>query len=938
MEEVKTRTPKSHNEEFLAYNSAEGMESVPSAFVSKINKTKFARKSQSQFLKDCCEIVGKILQGGVQPVNHVADSQNDYYIFSELFISKARSNSDNWRMPPNDSEITTYSVVNAELRNLQTVVKAELPKVNLINTVLVDRLGQRFVMQNLLEGMLYFNPKTWGKYGTFDEGKTFEADAEFEPIMRRLCEAFWITRDNKFVVSGESGEEKTMHGSPEVKGIVAGDGRTYVMDLLRMSPRDLNFRDDHEHQSCLLRPELIKNFQTIQTWKKMYAKNVQDAKNLKKVEEKKEEEKNKDKKVEKEDKKEKEIEKDESNKGIEKDEKNKNSGKNIKEEKLNGKTNLTKKEEKILTVNPSLFTTFASKNEEERDKEDIKNLETLSNYLLKEAVPGVLAEISDQTSRFGVVDCESLVKTMHKNGVNTRYLGMLHSLVSEKGDPKKGKTSQKKGYEWVHQMISFTILVRSFVKILREVVQKFDHENAIEVILQCLNLLLGDEGIRSELQKKFLNGEASKKEPEESLQKKVEEKKPEKEEIFNSNKKKNKRRKKKKNKKKAVVPNLIVENPTFQNKWFQLSKPCLNIENSYKSLTFEFIKTRMLEIAQKKYSFKEESLPLHLLNSPHNKLRFLREVFIKLALKLNPKSAISFSVQDCLNKGAFRAPLKPNDISEVGYKVKGINHFIEEIQYNILAAEKEFKKGNVVKALATLEMYLPVVVNIYGLFHLETIKVLVRLGTFNLQSKLFQRAVSYKTLAFLISLRLNGPHDLNTANILTHLSSAFLHLEKFETSLRILKFTLKSWDLIGGPLNPHSFNCLTEMQRIAVKTKNISMLEKVLNELEKRNSSLYGKADQRNLGWLSHLARLKAGKGDFSSAVDLQTRHSFILRQLIRKYEASENKNEKKEEVEQKKRDFRKDKLSYFEYYKLNLEKNFNESEKLKDFYKSKLQ
>ena len=69
----------------------------------------------------------------------------------------------------------------------------------------------------------------------------------------------------------------------------------------------------------------------------------------------------------------------------------------------------------------------------------------------------------------------------------------------------------------------------------------------------------------------------------------------------------------------------------------------------------------------------------------------------------------------------------------------------------------------------------------------------------------------------------------------------------------------------------------------------------LLKELEKRNSELYGRADQRNLGWLAQLARLKATKGDFQTAVDLQTRHSFILRQLVRRYEETEKKTEKVE-------------------------------------------
>ena len=150
-----------------------------------------------------------------------------------------------------------------------------------------------------------------------------------------------------------------------------------------------------------------------------------------------------------------------------------------------------------------------------------------------------------------------------------------------------------------------------------------------------------------------------------------------------------------------------------------------------------------------------------------------------------------------------------------------------------------------------------------------------------------------------------------------------------------MKFNLKTWDLIGGKLNPMSFGCLNEMQKLALKVKNLPLLEKILQELQKRNSKLYGKADQRNLGWLSQLARLKATKGDFKEAVELQSRHSFILRQLIRKYENKELENEKLVNEEKDVKD-QKSKFSYLEYFKTNLNEKFKESEKLKVFYQNR--
>jgi protein TIF31 len=51
-----------------------------------------------------------------------------------------------------------------------------------------------------------------------------------------------------------------MAGGIEVKGILGSDKRMYLLDLLRLSPRDLNYPDNDLHQCCVLRPELAQSY------------------------------------------------------------------------------------------------------------------------------------------------------------------------------------------------------------------------------------------------------------------------------------------------------------------------------------------------------------------------------------------------------------------------------------------------------------------------------------------------------------------------------------------------------------------------------------------------------------------------------------------------------------------------------------------------------
>lgn len=50
-----------------------------------------------------------------------------------------------------------------------------------------------------------------------------------------------------------SGESKTVAGSPDVKGVRGTDKRKYLIDMLRLHPRDLNYPDKETQSACVIR-------------------------------------------------------------------------------------------------------------------------------------------------------------------------------------------------------------------------------------------------------------------------------------------------------------------------------------------------------------------------------------------------------------------------------------------------------------------------------------------------------------------------------------------------------------------------------------------------------------------------------------------------------------------------------------------------------------
>lgn len=69
--------------------------------------------------------------------------------------------------------------------------------------------------------------------------------------MKDICKNFYLEENIKF--KDETEKEHTIGASIEVKGIRGTDRRKYMLDLMRLSPRDLNYPDIKEHATCVLR-------------------------------------------------------------------------------------------------------------------------------------------------------------------------------------------------------------------------------------------------------------------------------------------------------------------------------------------------------------------------------------------------------------------------------------------------------------------------------------------------------------------------------------------------------------------------------------------------------------------------------------------------------------------------------------------------------------
>ena len=425
------RTYRDWNEEI------QNCRSLPSDdTLQHIQRIKVLRRVTDEFAHAAKQVALAVIRKQLSPLNPSQSIIEECFVFNNLFVTFAQD-SVTWETPRGDTSPSSYSGVALDLKNVQQIYASDLKDVNVIHTAVVDYMGRRVVVQAIVSGILHFDQKTWTCYGSIDEGKTISNDESFEPIFKGLCEHFGLSLGNTF--KDQEGREVEVHGSIDVKGIKAGDGRKYVMDLMRLSPRDGNYSDRTSHECCLLRPELIKNFNFITNIDELIAakQSPETPADEKTVEE---------------------------------------------------MQALTLK--KCSVLNPSLLTLNESSNGDERTGVERDTLGKVAGFLRDNAMSYLVKDLNASQNSVPL-DSRSLIDLMHKYGINVRYLGQIYKSLDVKHQAHMKRLLLRVG------------LVRSLRKFIRLNAYQVPSTEMVDLVVHLLNMFLGDKELRRVIDEKI---------------------------------------------------------------------------------------------------------------------------------------------------------------------------------------------------------------------------------------------------------------------------------------------------------------------------------------------------------------------------------------------------------------------------------------------------
>ncbi|XP_074294610.1 clustered mitochondria protein-like isoform X2 [Silene latifolia] len=358
-----------------------------------------------------------------------------------------------------DTEQATYASANNDLKGTKAYQEADVPGLYNLAMAIIDYRGHRVVAQSVLPGILQGDKSDSLLYGSVDNGKKICWNEGFHC---KVLEAANRLHLKEHSVSDEHGNVFKLAAPVECKGIVGSDDRHYLLDLMRVTPRDSNYTGPRS-RFCILRPELISAFcQKVEAAKRLSSKSNCDEKDC--------------------------LASEVSNGGVNADTDVQtvscvpvtSDSQDISEEegKATAKDSLstTTETSDVISFNPNVFTEFKLAGSPEDIAADESSVKEASLYLTDVVLPTFIQDLCKL--ELSPMDGQTLTEQLHTNGINVRYIG------------KVAEGTKHMPHLW--DLFVNEIAVRSAKHLLKDVLRDTEEHEVGPAISHFFNCFFGD--------------------------------------------------------------------------------------------------------------------------------------------------------------------------------------------------------------------------------------------------------------------------------------------------------------------------------------------------------------------------------------------------------------------------------------------------------------
>lgn len=369
-----------------------------------------------------------------------------------------------------DGEQATYASANNDLKGTRAYQEADVPGLYNLAMAIIDYRGHRVVAQSIIPGILQGDKSDSLLYGSVDNGKKISWNETFH---MKVLEAAKRLHIKEHLVLDGSGNPVKLAAPVECKGIVGSDDRHYLLDLMRVTPRDVNYSGSSSRFS-VLRPELVSSFCQAEASQRsgnhVAEKTVStDINCAESASEKAGASKELDSQSEVKEKSCQDVTGTESM-DAEKTEKMENG---LVTESNSG--NSEKSHEEIL-LNPNVFTEFKMAGNEEEIAADEAAVRNASSYLVETVLPKFVQDLC--SLEISPMDGQTLTDVLHAHGINVRYLGRIATMT--------------KHLPHLWDLCTAEVIVRSAKHILKDLLRETPDHDLAAAICHFMNCFMGN--------------------------------------------------------------------------------------------------------------------------------------------------------------------------------------------------------------------------------------------------------------------------------------------------------------------------------------------------------------------------------------------------------------------------------------------------------------
>ncbi|KAK6096610.1 Intracellular distribution of mitochondria [Batrachochytrium dendrobatidis] len=233
----------------------------------RITRDQAVFKAHSDFVDAAVRGAVSIVNKTLSSINPLEADASQMYIHNNIFFSEGYDNRD--QFDPYGGEEAAHVAASKDIDGIRLISNIDAEGVYTIGTAVVDYMGRRIVCQSIVPGLLHraANQEPTVQYGSIDSGKEIASNSKFdELIATKLAKSLHL---KKHKVLDEKKTSHDLYTSVETKGVFGTDSRSYMLDLFRLTPVDIQFLETvdaesetnpYPHRMTLLRPELIESF------------------------------------------------------------------------------------------------------------------------------------------------------------------------------------------------------------------------------------------------------------------------------------------------------------------------------------------------------------------------------------------------------------------------------------------------------------------------------------------------------------------------------------------------------------------------------------------------------------------------------------------------------------------------------------------------------